>query len=505
MNENNNYEPEKIDVTVSDNTDSENNSDNVLQENPTEATQKEVSNSQNNCDSENFESSPSENSGECDEEDSAEEKTSEDKSEDSADSVNRPIIDTGFEGEPSVNPEIVSKKEENIENKKGFRVFVLALCLTVALSSAMAAGYYLGKNNTKKANAANYSVDLESKPGDGKVLTAESVYNAVNPSIVGIVVYNSSGIKGYASGVVYSEDGYIITNDHIYEDVANAKFKVYAYDGKSYEAEFVAGDNRSDLAVLKIDADGFFPATFGNSDELNYGERVYAIGRPNDATAASSITGGYISFLNRRVQNSTNYSSRLIQTDSAVNPGSSGGALVNEFGQVIGITSSKLVGSQYEGIGYAIPTTTVKRIVESLIANHEVIDRAKLGITYREIDSITAEVSNTNAGLYIASVNGNDDLAKKVEAGDIITAVNGIELTDADIILDIIENAKPGDKITFSIVTKSGTAKTVETKLVADKSESSYLTENSQSDGDTTEELPKNDSSGDSFNFPYGY
>lgn len=408
-----------------------------------------------------------------------------------------------FEGEPAMP--VLEFEQEATDNKKGLRVFIFLLCAVIALSAAVATGYYIGKYGPNNTSGGNNSLTLEEKPTDEAALTAEQVYDSVNRSIVGITVYNASGVSGYASGVVYSEDGYIITNDHIYSEVFNAEFKIHTYDGTVYDAKFVAGDTRSDLAVLKVDADGFFPATFGNSDELAYGEEVVAIGRPNDATADSSITSGIISFLNRRVANASNYSSKFIQTDSAINPGSSGGALVNMYGQVIGITSAKVVGDQYEGIGYAIPTVTVKRVVENLIANGKVIDRAKLGVSYQEIDEITAEHSNNYgaAGLYVATVAEESDLYGKVEAGEIITAVNDIAITKDDILLDIIENAKPGDTLKITVYTSSGKYKTVQAKLIADDGGSSYTTTNEEPS--LLPEDDRSDGSGGTFDFPYGY
>ncbi len=393
-------------------------------------------------------------------------------------------------------------------DKLGIRIFSLLLALVVALCVVFAGGYYLGKNYNKASSGSTNSLLLESRPNESAILTSEQVYTAVNPSVVGIVIYNASGIKGYASGVVYSEDGYIITNDHIYDDVVNAKFKIYTYDGNVYPAVFVAGDTRSDLAVLKIDSAGFFPAKFGNSDELIFGERVYAIGRPNDATADSSITTGIISFLNRRVSNSTNYSSKLIQTDSAINPGSSGGALVNQYGQVIGITSSKLVGSAYEGVGYSIPTTTVKKVVESLIAHGTVVNRARMGITYQDIDEITAELSGfPSAGLYIANVGQESDFYGKLSVGEMIIEVNGIKIKSDNTMLDVIEESKPGDEISLTVVTKSGATRAVTGKLIADQGSSSYVTEKNEvdpipeKDEESSNELPS-----DEYNdlpFPY--
>ena len=389
------------------------------------------------------------------------------------------------------------KKMTDKANKKGIRVFALLVALAILLTVVATLGYYAGKNSNL-SGSGNTSLNLASKPQNTDMYSAEQVYEILNKSVVGIAVFDDEGIKGYASGVIYSEDGYIITNDHIYDDVPSAKFKIYTYDGNIYDARYIAGDTRSDLAVLKVDSSGFYPATFGNSDALKFGEEVVAIGRPNDATSSSSITGGYISFLNRRVSNSTSYASKLIQTDSAINPGSSGGALVNMYGQVVGITSSKLVGSEYEGIGYAIPTTTVKFIVEELIKNGTVTNRAKLGVSYTEIDSVTAEIKGTNiTGLQIAEVTSESSLYGKINVGDIITEINGQKIVKGETVLDIIEALKPGDKITLTVyISQTNSYKTVEAELVRAESTSSYQTESIPSG---------NQNNGGTFDFPYGY
>lgn len=385
------------------------------------------------------------------------------------------------------------------QNKKGFRIFSLLICVALILTVVASLGYYAGKN-ANSISPKNPSLNLASKPDDSEKLSAEQVYEELNKSVVGIAVYDNEGVKGYASGVVYSEDGYIITNDHIYSEVPSAKFKIYSFDGKIYDAKFIAGDTRSDLAVLKVDASGFYPATFGNSDELKFGEEVFAIGRPNDATASSSITGGYISFLNRRVANTTSYSSKLIQTDSAINPGSSGGALVNSFAQVVGITSSKLVGSEYEGIGYAIPTTTVKFVVEELIKNGSVTNRAKLGVSYTEVDSVTAEIKGSNiTGLQLAEISAQSPLYGKADEGDIITEVNKIKITKGDTVLEVIEAAKPGDKISLTIYSQvSKSSKTIEVELARAESSSSYKYESLKDDS-------AKENNNETFDFPFGY
>ena len=394
-------------------------------------------------------------------------------------------------------------------NKKGLRVFAVVMAIVLLLSSAMATGYFVGKNsnNSSQGNKKDVSVDLEPKPTDRGEYSESQVYASVNKSVVGIYVCTDDAIKGSASGVVYSEDGYIVTNDHIYANVENAKFKVCTYDGTVYDAVYVAGDTRSDLAVIKINDSGFSSAVFGDSNELVYGEKVVAIGRGgSDASANSTITSGIVSYINRRVSGKTSYSSKLIQTDAAINPGSSGGALVNMYGQVVGITSSKLTGSSYEGIGFAIPSSTVKKVVESLITNGNVTNRAKLGISYYENNSVSAELNKVPNGLYVASVSEDSDAFGKINEGDTITAADGQRAYNDDVVLDIIEDKLPGDKITLEIVTSGGEVKTVEVTLLQDIGTSSYNSKTESQESQPLNPDESQDGSGSSsFDFPYGY
>ncbi len=403
-----------------------------------------------------------------------------------------------------INFTAVKPMEEHKPMSRGLKFFALLMAGIIALTSACAAGYFLGKSSTGSGYIGNnVSVGLEAKPQKNDEMTAAQVYEKVNPSVVGICVYNSKGVGANASGVIYSKDGYIVTNDHIYSEVGAAKFKIYTHDGKEYDAEYVAGDKVSDLAVLKIKSGKFTPAVLGNSDQIIYGENVVAIGRPGGASDSSSITKGIISAVSRRVQTTSNYSSRLIETDSPINPGSSGGALVNMYGQVIGITSSKLASSDVDAVGYAIPTTTVKRIVEELIKSGNVVTRAKLGITYNAIDSVTASISDYKyEGLYVDSVSADSDLYGKISKGDIITHINGIKVTSDVIVLDIIEKAKAGDKIQVTFVNDDGKSQTIDAVLKANVGESSY-TQIEQED----EKLPGfsgEQNGGGAFDFPFG-
>ena len=410
-----------------------------------------------------------------------------------------------FEIDPSTANPIhytsVEKPTENKESKKGLKIFCVIMAAVVLLTGGCLTGYFVGNNKPSSGSNlhSNVDVDLASKPKDTDESTPAEVYEQVSPSIVGIRVYNEKGKMADASGVIYTEDGYIITNDHIYSEIGAAKFKVYMHDGIQYDADYVAGDVISDLAVLKIrGGKDFKPAVLGNSEEIFCGENVVAIGRPSNATTPSVITKGIISLTKRRVQTTSSYSARLIQTDSAINPGSSGGALVNMYGQVIGITASKVKGSVYDRIGFAIPTKTVKRVVEQLISDGKVTDRAKLGITYRMADSIVSEINKLNGvGLYINNVTNDSDLKGKLEEGDIITHINGVAATSDDVVLDIIEDCKAGDTITVSVVKKNGSVEEYKAKLKANIGQSSYSKEIDEGD--------KNESSGGgTFDFPFG-
>ena len=386
--------------------------------------------------------------------------------------------------------------ENTNKSSRGLKAFALIMAMVILASTTCIGGYYIGKNSTGLFRP-KVSVNLASKPAKTDEMTAAQVYEEVVDSIVGIIIYNASGTASYASGVIYSEDGYIVTNDHIYSTIAAPMFKVYTQDGKEYDAVYVAGDVVSDLAVLKINAKGFKAATFGNSDEIFHGENVVAIGCPSGPTEKASITRGIISAVERRVQTTSSYSARLIQTDSPINPGSSGGALVNMYGQIVGITAAKIVAESQEAVGYAIPTTTMKYIVEELIKEGKVISRAKLGISYYTVSNIDIEFGKYKyVGLYVDSVSEDSDLYGKLKKGDTIVQINGIDTDDDSVVLNIIEQSRAGDKITITYVTENGESKTLKATLRANVSESSY-----QSDSNR---LPQNPDTNKDFNFPEG-
>ena len=188
----------------------------------------------------------------------------------------------------------------------------------------------------------------EQAAADGS-LTTTQIIKKVKPSVVGIVTYqgnNSFASSGAGSGIIMTSDGYILTNAHVVEKAVG--IKVVLDNGEEYSASLIGSDTRTDIAVIKIEAQNLTYADFGNSDQVEEGERVVAIGNPTGMQLAGSTTQGIISALDRAVKSENGYTMRFLQTDAAINPGNSGGPLVNEFGQVIGINSAKYVNEGYE-------------------------------------------------------------------------------------------------------------------------------------------------------------
>ena len=268
----------------------------------------------------------------------------------------------------------------------------------------------------------------------------------------------STSASGAASGIVLSEDGYIITNRHcvINEDVSPerqfSRIDVTMYDGTVYEnAEIVGTDSYTDLAVIKVDAAGLQPAEFGDSTALNLGDRVVALGNPGGL--GWTPTQGIISGLTRDVYEDTGYAIKCLQTDAAINPGNSGGALINKYGQVVGITSAKLSGNAFgsatvEGMGFAIPINTAKDIVDELIQNGYVSGRPSIGITGQNVESADGKVS----GVQVYSIDSRAKAASEgLQVGDVITAVDGTPTPDMDKVNELKQDKKAGDKLTLSV------------------------------------------------------
>ena len=297
---------------------------------------------------------------------------------------------------------------------------------------------------------SDFNLELQSAEGD--TLELNELYERCAPSIVAIYGY-IDGETGYywGTGVVLSEDGLILTNTHVIDGCDSATVKLN--DDSEYEAQLVGADSISDIAILKIDASGLTPAEFGESSQLAVGDKVAAIGNPLGETFRATMTDGIISAIERGI----NYKGRsmtLLQTNTALNEGNPGGALFNMYGQVIGITNMKMMSSysSIEGIGFAIPTSTVKTVVNSLLQYGEVKGRPSIGITVGAIPEYARDKYDIPEGLYVSAVQENSDAARQgIQVGDIITAVNYQSVTTTDEVNEIKNTLEVGDLMIFTI------------------------------------------------------
>ena len=295
--------------------------------------------------------------------------------------------------------------------------------------------------------------------GDG-LLTPAGIYKKCAPSVVGIVSYGDSS-TAQGSGIILSENGYIITNAHVVSGFND--YEVVLQNGDSYDAQLVGADNQSDLALLRmvsLPQEGLVAATFGNSDELEVGEMVVAIGNPGGLALASTQTVGYISAVQRTITTELGYTMVCIQADAAINPGNSGGPLINTYGQVVGITSSKLVEEGYEGIGFSIPINTALPILDDLMQHGRVTGRAQMGITVVEVSSSEAAYYGIPMGLRIMSITKESDMGRQgAEVGDIITSIDGWAVTTRGDVSDILAKHRPGDTVEIGLYRASRTGR----------------------------------------------
>ncbi|MCI2112576.1 MAG: trypsin-like peptidase domain-containing protein [Ruminococcus sp.] len=320
---------------------------------------------------------------------------------------------------------------------------------------------------------------LESKPKDAdtnKEYTAEYAFNKVSDSVVGIVGYTDeittvekSATQG--SGIIITSDGYVVTNAHV---IGNSKTKyllqVVTSDGKTYNAGVVGYDSRTDIAVLKMDdAKDLKAATFGDSEKIELGEDIIAVGNPGGLDYQNSITKGIVSAVDRKLSSTSLV--KYIQTDAAINPGNSGGPIVNLYGQVIGIATSKIVSEKYEGMGFAIPSATAKDIVDTLMKKGYVEGRVKIGITGSNISSTAASTYGIPMGILVDEISkGGPCDGTELKKDDIITGIDDETIESFSDIYEILETHKPGDKIVIKYYRMSDDSTgEVEVTLAEDK------------------------------------
>lgn len=314
--------------------------------------------------------------------------------------------------------------------------------------------------------------------------TAVGVASKVLPSIVGInVTFNVTSNFGYGmkysseaaasgSGIIISEDGYILTNNHIVSSTSNSSYyqvseatsvTVYLFNDETpYTAEIVGSDSQTDLAVIKIDKTGLTPAELGDSSSVKIGEFAMAIGSP--LGLKSTVTSGIISAVNREVTTNDGTKYVLIQTDAAINSGNSGGALVNSNGQVIGINTLKISATGVENMGFAIPINDTIDIYKQLI-EHNKVKRPFIGIEGIDLDEAKAEQNNLPIGIYVKSVNdfGPAQIAG-IKSGDVIIEADGKKISTMDELKEIKNSKSIGDQLEIKLV-RNGSEKTVTVTL----------------------------------------
>lgn len=404
-----------------------------------------------------------------------------------------PQTDNGAGGAtPPVHPVQPQDAQPPKKKKKfnGKRVARSAVALVLAAAMGFAGGFVGAKfggsgkvviqqvapsSTADSASGSDSSITVASSSGSS--LTTEQVADLVSPSVVVItteqVVYSqwswygqNQVESGAGSGVIISSDGYILTCAHVVDGASTITVTI---GDKDYTATLVGEDTTSDIAVIKIDADGLPPATVGNSDSLKVGQSVMAVGNPL-GELGGTVTGGMISALNRSVtiQGSSSVNTMsLIQMDASVSPGNSGGGLFNMNGELVGIVNAKSSSSDAEGLGFAIPINDAIKVAQELLENGYVTGRPYLGITYLAVeDAQTAAQLGVNAyGVYVVEVvKGGPAEKAGLQAGDRIVSVDGTEIASKDDLGTLMQKHAAGDTLSITIA-RDGQMQTVNVTL----------------------------------------
>ena len=404
-----------------------------------------------------------------------------------------PQTDNGAGGAtPPVHPVQPQDAQPPKKKKKfnGKRVARSAVALVLAAAMGFAGGFVGAKfggsgkvviqqvapsSTASSSDSADSSITAASSSGSS--LTTEQVADLVSPSVVVItteqVVYSqwswygqNQVESGAGSGVIISSDGYILTCAHVVDGASTITVTI---GDKDYTATLVGEDTTSDIAVIKIDADGLTPATVGNSDSLKVGQSVMAVGNPL-GELGGTVTGGMISALNRSVtiQGSSSVNTMsLIQMDASVSPGNSGGGLFNMNGELVGIVNAKSSSSDAEGLGFAIPINDAIKVAQDLLENGYVTGRPYLGITYLAVtDAQTASQLGVNAyGVYVVEVvKGGPAEKAGLQAGDRIVSVDGTEIASKDDLGTLMQKHAAGDTLSITIA-RDGQMQTVNVTL----------------------------------------
>ena len=327
-------------------------------------------------------------------------------------------------------------------------------------------GAYVGSGTRLNIVSAPESSDTTFSDEED-ALCLQDIYSSVIDSVVSISSMTSSGTSS-GTGIIMSSDGYVITNHHVITGAL--VISVLTNDNQEFEAALVGSDEMSDLAVLKIDARGLQAAEFGDSSKLRVGDSVVAIGDPLGVQLRGTMTNGIISAINRDLTVGDR-TMTLIQTNAALNNGNSGGPLINCYGQVIGINTVKMssyysASATVEGLGFAIPISVAKPIIDELIENGYVAGRPAIGISGDSLPSYYRTYYRLPDGVYVTSVNeGSDAKAKGIREGDIVTAINGEKICSIDELNTVKNQYAAGDEVTLTVY-RSGTYYEVTVTLI---------------------------------------
>ena len=301
-------------------------------------------------------------------------------------------------------------------------------------------------------------VELSALPADkdDPKYTTQSAYESVCDSVVTVELFeskitdNDADIIGAGTGTIISADGYIVTNAHVVQNSRIYLVRIILNSGESYQAKIVGYDTWSDLAVLKIDATGLKPVTFGDSADIVIGQDVIAIGSPGGEKFQNSLTKGVVSAVDREL--SLNKYVRYIQSDAAISPGNSGGPLCNVYGQVIGINTAKTVATYYEAMSFSVPSQTVQTVVNELLHYGYIRGRARIGFSGYEVSAEDQQMYGVPAGLAVSTIDPEGSFkGTDIREGDIVTAIDGQKVASFQDVYAILNEHKPGDKLTFSI------------------------------------------------------
>ena len=432
---------------------------------------------------------------------------------------------------PVYTPPTPKKREK--KNRLGFRICALALVFAL-LGGALGAGgviWYessrgqtgtVSKNETAMLQGIREKSVLNTVTVDsGKEMTAAEVYAANVNSTVGITTSITTNYWGFqttsaaaGSGFILTEDGYILTNYHVVEN--SNSITVAMYNGDTYDATLIGYDESNDVAVLKVDAEGLSPVVLGDSDNLNVGDSVVAIGNPL-GELTFSLTAGLVSAKDREVTLSNSLTMDLIQTDCAINSGNSGGALFNLYGEVIGITNAKYSSSSasseasIDNIGFAIPIDQVRSIFESIITNGYIV-KPYIGVTVSDV-SAESQGYGLPQGAAVRSVTENGPAAEAgLQENDIITTVNGEAITGSNDLVKLVKAASAGDTLELTVyrqgqtVTLTLTVGEQKTDALPTQTADETQQPQSQNPYDGQYGGQSNGQSGDSFgSWPFGF